>query len=324
MIVAFGEAIVDLFAEPLGRAVEDADRFVPHLGGALANVAAIASRLGAPVRFVGAVGRDGHGDRIVRALDDAGVDTSRVVRVAERTAVTFVRVAGDGERSFLFYRALTADQAMPAEHLASSRPFEDATWAVTGTSAHIAEPLATSARAFAAEADARAIPRVVDLNVRAHRWPDRAVMADSVRLAVAGAAIVKASEEDLAALGLPPTLDAIRALAPAALPLLTLGARGAVAAIAGQSLAVAAPAVSAVDATGAGDAFVACILAGLHRHRWAEARSDTTLWTRLLEAACALGARAVTAPGATTAARAPWPDAVTRLLPSTPERDPTP
>lgn len=324
MIVAFGEAIVDLFAEPLGRGVDEADRFAPHLGGALANVAVVAARLGASVRFVGAVGRDGHGERLLRELADAGVDVSRIARVPERTAVTFVRVAEDGARTFLFYRALTADQTLTASHMDVSRPLEGARWLVTGTSAHIAEPLAAAARAIADEADANDIPRAVDLNVRAHRWPDRDAMREAVRRVAAGASLVKASEEDLAALDLPPSLDALRSLAPRAVPVLTLAERGAVALVAGRALAVPAPAVPVVDATGAGDAFVGCVLAALQHHTWADARGDVDLWARALEAACALGARAVTAAGATAAVRAPWPDPVCRLLHDAPPREATP
>jgi fructokinase len=82
MIVCFGEALVDLFAEPVDTPLDRAERFLPHLGGAPANVALALGRLGVPTRFVGAVGRDAHGQRLVRGLDEAGVDTSAMHRVA--------------------------------------------------------------------------------------------------------------------------------------------------------------------------------------------------------------------------------------------------
>lgn len=313
MIVSFGEALVDLFGEPRGSSVDAAERFVPHLGGALANVALTCARLGASVRFVGAVGRDGHGDRVVRELSAAGVDVSCVARVAERTAVTFVRVGDDGQRSFLFYRTQTADHAMTVEHLDAARPLDGATWLLTGTSAQVAEPLATTARRILADADARGLPRAVDLNVRAHLWRDPDAMRDAVRRTAADASLVKASEEDLAALGLPATLDAIRSLAPRAVPVLTLAERGAVVGLGDRVIARPSPAVGElVDATGAGDAFMAATLATLDAHRWADVRGDGDFWTRLLDAACALGARAVTAMGATDALRPPWPDAISR------------
>jgi fructokinase len=314
VIVAFGEAIVDLFSEPLGCTVGEARHFTPHLGGALANVAVTVARLGGPVRFVGAVGRDGHGERLLRELTAAGVDVSCVAQVPERTAVTFVQVGRGGKRSFLFHRAHTADQALTLECLDIDRVFDGARWLVMGTSAHISEPLAGVARRLVCEAEGRGLLRAVDLNVRAHRWHDRDAMHAAVRHVTAGAVLVKASEEDLAALDLPVSLDALAGLAPRAAVVLTLAERGAVARVAGHELTVAAPAVSCVDATGAGDAFVACLLTALYDRGVPSRDVDVAHWSRALEAACALGARAVTAVGATTALRAPWPDLVYHVL----------
>jgi sugar/nucleoside kinase (ribokinase family) len=317
MIVSFGEALIDLFGSPRGSTVDTADFFVPHTGGALANVALTCGRLGARVRFVGAVGRDGHGDRVLRDLADAGVDTSCVARVPERTAVTFVRVGDDGARSFLFYRTHTADHALSPAHLDAMRALDGAAWLVTGTSALVAEPIASAMRRVVDDARSKGVPRAVDLNVRAHLWKDRDAMREAVRWTVAGAAVVKASEEDLAALDLAPTLDALRALAPGAVPVLTLAERGAVAEVAGERIARPAVPVApgdVVDATGAGDAFVAGVLATLAARggAWERARVDAALWGAAIDAGCALGAMAVTAMGATLGVRAPWPEAVTR------------
>ena len=49
MIVSFGEELIDLFGSPRGSTVDTADFFVPHTGGALANVALTCGRLGARV-----------------------------------------------------------------------------------------------------------------------------------------------------------------------------------------------------------------------------------------------------------------------------------
>ena len=46
MIVCFGDAIVDLFAHPRGADVSTAEQFVPHAGGAPANVATVCARMG--------------------------------------------------------------------------------------------------------------------------------------------------------------------------------------------------------------------------------------------------------------------------------------
>lgn len=317
MIVSFGEALIDLFGHPRGATVDEAEYFVPHTGGALANAALTCGRLGVETRFIGAVGRDAHGDRVLRELGAAGVDTRCIARVAERTAVTFVRVRDDGARSFLFYRTKTADHAMSPELLdaMSAHPLDGATWLLTGTSALVAEPIASAYRALVRAAKDRGVARVVDLNVRPHLWSDHGAMRAAVRDIVAGAAVVKASEEDLAALGLDATLDALATLAPDALPLLTLAERGATFRLAGgvfERPAVALDAAAVVDSTGAGDAFIAGFLSLLDA-RGATVdtlRGDLALVRDAVDVGCALGAMAVTRMGATAGVRAPWPASV--------------
>ncbi|HZY33079.1 MAG TPA: PfkB family carbohydrate kinase, partial [Rhodanobacter sp.] len=78
-ILCFGEALIDLHADGLD-ARGFAARFTPFAGGAPANVAVAASRLGAVATFVGSVGEDLFGDFILRALESEGVDTSGVGR----------------------------------------------------------------------------------------------------------------------------------------------------------------------------------------------------------------------------------------------------
>jgi sugar/nucleoside kinase (ribokinase family) len=133
-------------------------------------------------------------------------------------------------------------------------------------------------------------------------------MVDEVKRLAARASLVKSSEEDLDGMGLPRTLEALQTLVtrPGAVAVLTLAERGAVAAIGDHVVEVPAPIVDVIDATGAGDAFMGTLLAGLVRcdvrpGRASWTRADT--WEPLLALACRVGARAVTAMGATDAVR---------------------
>lgn len=313
MIVCFGEALVDLYATPLGAPVEAATSFAPRLGGAPANVAIALGRMGIASRFVGAVGRDGHGARLVDGLRDAGVDVRCVARRAERTGITFVRVGGDGERAFLFYRSGGADFALEVDALrAGPDPLAGARWVLFGSSAFVAEPLAAAARWLLDEALARGVGVVADLNVRAHLWRDPAALRAAVEALLGAARVVKASDDDLAAMGVAQDIDAlVRRARGDALCALTFGARGWSAGRGERRWRGEAVPAEAVDATGAGDAFVAGLLAGL---RGAEDLDDPARVEAALGAASALGARAVTAMGATDALRPPWPEAVSRVL----------
>ena len=72
-IVCFGEALVDLLAQP--PTTPGAPRqFVEYAGGAPANVAVAAARLGGHACFVGMLGQDMFGDMLLAQLRTAGGD----------------------------------------------------------------------------------------------------------------------------------------------------------------------------------------------------------------------------------------------------------
>jgi len=311
MIVCFGEALVDLFADPVDAPLDRASAFVPHLGGAPANVAIALGRLGLDVRFVGAVGRDAHGDRLVQGLAAAGVDTTWVARVPGRTGIAFVRVEPSGGRSFLFYRTDGADDGLEVAWLREGprHPLEGVRCLVLGTSVLRVEPLAGAARWIVAEAVARGVDIVVDLNIRAHLWADAQALRSAVAELLQVATRVKASDDDLTSLGLAPTVEALRAAGARGEILLTRGAGGALLDTGTLRLEVPSASVAVRDATGAGDAFLAGYLAA-RCWRPGDARSD---FEAALEAAASLGARACTAVGAVSALSAPWPGGLAAL-----------
>ena len=108
-IVCFGEALIDFLAQPQASLAEPR-AFLQFAGGAPANVAVAAARLGAPADFVGMLGADLFGDFLLASLGEAGVGTGYIRRTAAaKTALAFVALDADGERSFSFYRPPAAD-----------------------------------------------------------------------------------------------------------------------------------------------------------------------------------------------------------------------
>src|SRR3954453_9251306 len=105
-VLCLGEALVDLVCErPIGSLAE-ADSFVPHPGGAMANVAVTAARFGASVALAGGAGDDPFGAWLRDRLAGEGVDLSWFALVEDApTPVAFVSVDGGGEPSFLIYGA---------------------------------------------------------------------------------------------------------------------------------------------------------------------------------------------------------------------------
>lgn len=68
---------------------------VVDVAGGAANTAANLRALGAVVRTVGVAGRDPEGDRLLRALDRAGLDTAAIVRTDAATTIKTRVVGGD-------------------------------------------------------------------------------------------------------------------------------------------------------------------------------------------------------------------------------------
>jgi fructokinase len=297
VIVAFGEALVDLYAQPEGATVATAGSFVPFPGGAPANVATTLARLGVPVRFVGAVGNDAHGTRLLAHLAAAGVDLA-VPRVPSRTGITFVERLGEGRRSFLFYRNGGADLGLSEAHLRAlpTAPWEGMTTLVLGTSALVTDALRGAALRMLTEARARGARLVVDLNVRAHLWADRPRLEHALATLCAQAWCLKASGEDLEALALEPSLQSLQRLNPNAYTVLTRGALGAE--IGGWDTTLQFPTepVSELDPVGAGDAFLAGLLAVLEAGGEA-LRSSPEGWRAAVAFGQRLGALAVGALG---------------------------
>jgi fructokinase len=250
-VACFGEALWDVYET-------GPDTFRRELGGAPTNLAVALARLGVRASIVCGVSKDAFGDALVSRLRKNGVDTRGVVRLPNRTGLAFVRRDSRGQPSFLFYRHETADMMVRPEHLRAS--MAKATFAVLGTSTLVREPLASATWRFVDLAKKAGAAIAVDLNVRAHLWKDKKTMRTRIGKLVSRAALLKASREDLHALGGVPFLEKH---ARDATWILTSGAGTAHADGAHGDVSMKALRGKCVDATGAGDAFFAGVLAVL-------------------------------------------------------------
>ena len=105
-VITLGEALIDF--TPLDDQNMD---FRKNPGGAPANVAVALSRLGVDVSFVGKVGDDVLGNFLAQKLQSEKVNIDNLVLTNEaKTAITFVTLDEDGDRSFDFYIDPSADR----------------------------------------------------------------------------------------------------------------------------------------------------------------------------------------------------------------------
>lgn len=281
-VSAFGEILWDIY-EGRGGAMQR----LP--GGAPLNVCVTAAKLGARAKLVGAVGEDRFGDELTTVLDREKVDTSAIARRKERTGITFIKRQADGEPSFLFYRQQTADVSFAVRDLHPKAA--EATFALVGTSTLMSPSLEKATYAYLKQATQYKATFVVDLNVRAHLWSSKKAMQSSIAALVKHADIIKASVDDLEHLGCPDPLS----FAPSALWFVTHGSEPATVLRKGEIATIPTERLRVVDATGAGDAFLAATLTALgKRTRTLEACAHA------VEIGHAVAGRVVTAQGSTT------------------------
>jgi len=267
-VLCAGETLVDFLPREPGRPVKDVGEWLPCQGGSPANVAVGVARLGGRSAMVGAVGQDEFGDFLKERLAGEGVDVSRLRQTREgKTGLVFISLTGTGERSFAHYRTRAAeflfgDADVDLAFAARARALHCGT-----NSLLYPEAQRAMVRLFRAARDAGQIA-CCDPNLRLEVWANRDELRQVLDQLFPCCAVVKlASDEIEYATGRRDPAGALEALERLGVPLpvVTLGAQGALLSCRGRRLQVAAPAVKVVDTTGAGDGFVAALLYGLTR-----------------------------------------------------------
>ena len=259
--VCFGEALVDLLPDRRGR-LRDCERFEVHSGGAPANVAVGLARLGLKTAFVGVVGEDEFGHLLERKLAAEGIDARLRFTREAGTGLWFVALDTRGDRTF--FAPTGADSADKLIDDSDFARVPEARIFHCGSSSHVRPGAGDVLRRAVRNAKERGMTVSFDPNVRAHLWRDLKDLTALCRDVFPFCDIVKLSEEELApCLGLAEpaqALDALHALG-VKLACVTLGERGAMARRGAGRAQVQAPQVEVVDTTGAGDGFVAGLLA---------------------------------------------------------------
>lgn len=112
-VYCIGELLIDFVAEKQGSDLSKADEFTKKAGGAPANVACAVAKLGGASKFVGCVGDDPFGTFLLNILQANNVDITLAQRSKYFTTLAFVSIAENGERDFVFSRG--ADKKLKYE-----------------------------------------------------------------------------------------------------------------------------------------------------------------------------------------------------------------
>jgi fructokinase len=258
-VVCFGELLIDFVALESGVSVGEASGFKKAPGGAPANVAVAVARLGVSSAFLGQVGDDPFGHHLAGVLKADKVDVSGLrFSTQARTALAFVALTAEGDRSFVFYRQPSADMLMRPEDV-KLEVLDGGRILHFGSITLIHEPSRSATLAAIQAARAKGMLISYDPNLRLALWPNadaaRAGMLEGLNFAH----IVKISEEEVE------FLTGANDIAPLWRPdmqvmAVTRGEHGSSIHTRTQQVDLPGFDVATVDTTGAGDGFMAGLL----------------------------------------------------------------
>jgi fructokinase len=302
--ICIGEALVDFLPDAVGRPVHAVERWTRCSGGSPANVAIGLARLGMKTAFAGVVGDDEFGAFLRGALAAEGIDCAWIRGTREaKTGLAFIALSETGERSFTFYRKPSAELLLGPADVARI-DFARTRAVHFGTNCHLYPEGAEAARRLVDAARGAGCAVSFDPNLRLHLWNDPGQLKGLVAQLLPSCDLVKVAEDELEfCTGVADPRDGARALADLGpqIAIVTVGAKGAFYCHGGRVERVAAPKVPVVDATGAGDGFVAGTLSrlceALRTGIDVAALSDQVVH-EAVEEGCRVGARVVTQLGA--------------------------
>lgn len=260
-VFCLGESLIDFVAEKQGADLSKANEFTKKAGGAPANVACAIAKLGGKSSFIGCVGDDPFGRFLLQILDDHGVDLSLVQRSEVFTTLAFVSLTEEGERDFVFSRG--ADRELKYD-TANKSNFEKNILHLGAATALLGGNLEEAYSRYLFDALTHDAFISFDPNFRTDLW--KANEANFIKKClpfVEKSHLCKFSKEEAQLLSGKENLkEACNFLHDIGTQIIvvTLGPEGTLVSTADIEQIVPSITVNPVDTTGAGDAFIGCLL----------------------------------------------------------------
>ncbi len=256
-VVCMGECLVDNMPSKGG--------YVMQVGGAPLNVACAVSRLGGEGYFLGKLGGDSASDFLLDEIVKMHLDTRYIVRDKSlSTAMAYISLDENGDRSFTFSREGTADMLLgekdiPDDLLSSGDILHFGSLGLVGDSEFAHLKAIRMAREVGATIS-------FDVNIRENLWNNLDACVCKIKEYLPYADIVKVSDDELYQItAISNEIDAVKELffyAPSCkILIVTKGVNGS-SAYDRQMQCVFVPSIKTkvVNTTGAGDCFIGAIL----------------------------------------------------------------
>lgn len=291
MIISFGEILLDVFEN------KNTKKEVSFVGGAPFNVAYQAHEMGNPTLFVGNIGKDEAGKKILRFFNDKNLD-QRGLNIDPKRKTTIAKVTlNKAERSFTFSRENTADAFFSEDSL---------DFIASGDVIHVGSLMLSSkeGRDFASKiisfSKAQKKTLSFDINYRKDLFSSEKEAKTIYEEFYPQFDIVKFSREELNIFTKENDVEkAVKELKQGPkIILVTLGKDGCLAFFKNKSIKVKSIKVNSIDTTGAGDAFLGTFLSNVDSLGLSEIMFIPSLMESTLKFCNIAGALATTKMGA--------------------------
>lgn len=266
-----GRVGMDTFPDPPGTPIEAADMLKVDIGGSAANMAVGLVRLGSKAALLTRVSDDAVGRYCVARLGHYGVSVEHVRPVTgpmasqRRNSLAIYETRLEGHQTVI-YRNGAADFEMDAGDVEAVDLSRFGAVIAAGT-VLAAEPSRSATLLLFERARAAGIPVIFDIDYRPYSWPSAEVASAVLTHAACLADAVIGNDEEFGFMAghIDEGLARARALArsTAALVIYKMGPRGALTLGGGREIRSGIYPVTALKPTGAGDSFMAGLLASL-------------------------------------------------------------
>lgn len=279
-IITLGELLIDLTQR--GTDENGNGEFTAFPGGAPANVAVAASRLGAKTGFIGKVGNDAFGRILADTLKKDNVDIDGLYfDDAQPTTLAIVSVDAEGEREFTFYRTPGADTQLTGKEAVKALSAKMPKILHVGSLSMTTSPSREACEEAIKYAKDQGAMISYDPNYRAALWESEDHAVEMMKKLLPYADILKVSEEEMEMLTwVGDYEEGSRILSEygPSLVLVTLGSEGVFVRMGDRTAKVPGFSVQVADTNGAGDTFFGAMLMQIATGM----KGSEDAWTQLL------------------------------------------
>ena len=298
-IVSLGEILIDFV--PDGQDSFGDEKFLCKAGGAPLNVLATAAKFSLNTAFIGKVGDDIFGRKLLRTLTENNINSDSVITdKIHNTTLAFVKLDENGDRDFSFYRNFGSDifidkSEVDSDKIAASKIFHFGSLSFTN------EPMKSATEYALKTAKDNNCIITYDPNYRPPLWKCEADAVKAMRSNLQFADIVKLSREEAILItetkNIKNAIEIIKSYGVKAV-VVTDGAGDVYFSADDNILSLPALNVRAVDTTGAGDIFFGTLLTKFIRSGISLDELTTDILSLFVRKAIEISAESVTKKGA--------------------------